>query len=77
MCFGGLINRNVIKSNGCGPEATSIMELAWGYSHLATVACQDHTLAASKLGFTLFLHNHDGVAVVFTDFQLNALGFVH
>lgn len=45
--------------------------------NLAAVAGQDNTLAGREAGIALFLHNHNGVAVIFTDFQLNALGFVH
>lgn len=52
-------------------------QLTRGNGNLAAVACQNHTLACGEAGITLFLHNHDGAAVVFTDFQLNALSFVH
>ncbi len=60
------------------PERTaSVGILTRGDGDLATVACQYNTLACREASITLFLHNHNGAAIVFTDFQLNALSFVH
>lgn len=57
---------------GCGLAATSFYELTRRNGNLATVACQHDALTGREAGAALFLHNHNGAAVVFTDFQLYA-----
>src|SRR5690606_41117306 len=59
------------------PESHILYELTRRNGNLATVACQHDALTSREAGAALFLYNHDGAAVVFTDFQLHTLGFVH
>ena len=44
---------------------------------MTAAAGNGYALADGEWGVTLFLNHHDGVTVIFTDFQLNALRFVH
>ena len=61
----------------CGLAATSGMILTRGHRHLLAIAGDNNALTRREVGAALFLHNHDGIAVIFTNFQLYALGFVH
>ncbi|MOA30193.1 hypothetical protein D3C78_1512590 [compost metagenome] len=59
------------------PEDHILLLLSRRNSYLAAIACQHNTLAVGKLSLTLFLNHHNGVAVIFTDFEFNTLRFVH
>lgn len=53
--------------NGRGQQTTPIMSLARGNGHLAAIAGQYNALAGGKAGVALFLHYHDGAAIIFAD----------
>ncbi len=45
--------------------------------HLTAIAGQYDTLARRETSVALFLYHHDGITIVFTNFQLDTLRFVH
>ena len=44
---------------------------------LAAAAGNGYALSNRERGAALFLYHHDGVAIIFTNFQFHALGFIH
>lgn len=56
-----------------GPQGPQRKDLARGYGNLAAAAGDSHALSDGERRAALFLHHHDGVAIIFANFQLNAL----
>jgi len=77
MYFVNIFTVMLWSVKGRGRKATPTLFLTRRNGNLAAIACQHDALACGKTGVALFLHHHNGVAVVFADFELDALGFVH